>query len=114
MEEKTITIKMKGPRPERRVLKSWKFWAFIAGALLVAVREAIDENWICVIWVIIAATHYFLAELFKAYSDDFMELSDNLAIELDVMQEVLKEKDDKIAELQTENISLRFGKTTKQ
>lgn len=34
MEEKTITIKMKGPRPERRVLKSWKFWAFIACALL--------------------------------------------------------------------------------
>lgn len=32
MEEKTITIKMKGPRPERRVLKSWKFWAFIAYA----------------------------------------------------------------------------------
>ncbi len=114
MEEKTITIKMKGARPELRVLKSWKFWAFIAGALLVAVCEAIDENWFCVIWVIIAATSKFFADLFKEYSDDFMELSADLIKELDVMQEVLKEKDDKIAELQTENISLRFGKTTKQ
>jgi hypothetical protein len=114
MEEKTITIKMKGPRPERRVLKSWKFWAFIAGALLVAVCTAIDGNWLCLIWVIIAAAQYFLAELFNAYSDAFLELSADLAKELDVMQDVLKEKDDKIAELQTENISLRFRKTTKQ
>jgi hypothetical protein len=114
MEEKTITIKMKGPRPERRVLKSWNFWAFTACALLVAVREAIDGNWICVICMIIAATYHFFAYLFKGYSDDFLELSADLAKELDVMQDVLKEKDDKIAELQTENINLRFGKTTKQ
>lgn len=114
MEEKTITIKMKDPRPERRVLKKWSFWAFIACALLVVVCEAIDENWLCVIWVIIAATYYFFADLFKEYSDVFLELSDDLIKELEVMQEVLKEKDDKIAELQTENISLRFGKTTKQ
>lgn len=114
MKEKTITIKMKGPRPERRVLKSWKFWAFIAGALLVAVCEAIDGNWFGVIWVIMAATFKFFADLFKEYFDDFQELSADLAKELDVMQDVLKEKDDKIAELQTEIISLRFGKTTKQ
>lgn len=114
MEEKTITIKMKGPRPERRVLKKWTFWTFIACALFVAVYEAIDGNWICVIWVIIAATYYFFADLFKEYSDDFLEQSADLAKELDVMQDVLKEKDNKIAELQTENISLRFGKTTKQ
>ena len=114
MEEKTITIKMKGPRPERRVLKKWNFWAFIACALLVAVYAAIDGNWLCAMWVIIAATYNFFANLFKGYSDDFLELSADLAKELDVMQEVLKEKDDKVAELQTENISLRFGKTTKQ
>lgn len=114
MEEKKITIKMNGERPERRVLKRWNFWAFIACALLVAVCEAIDGNWLCVIWVIIAATDYFLAYLFKEYSDDFLELSTDLAKELDVMHEVLKEKDNKIAELQTEIISLRFGKTTKQ
>lgn len=114
MEEKTITIKMKGPRPERRVLKSWEFWVFIACAILVAVHEAIDGNWLCVIWVATAAIYQFFANLFKAYSDDFMELSADLAKELDVMQDVLKEKDDKIAELQTENISLRFGKTTKR
>lgn len=114
MEEKTITIKMKGPRPERRVLKSWNFWVLTACDILVAVCAAIDGNWLCVIWVIIAAMYQFFADLFKAYSDDFMELSADLAKELDVMQEVLKEKDDKIAELQTENISLRFGKTTKQ
>ena len=114
MEEKTITIKMKGPRPERRVLKNWEFWAFIACALLVVVCEAIDGNWLCVIWAIIAATYYFFADLFKEYSDDFLELSADLAKELDTMQEVLKEKDNKIAELQTENISLRFGKSTKQ
>lgn len=114
MEEKTITIKMKGPRPERRVIKSWKFWAFTACALLVGVCEAIDGNWICVIWIIIAATYNFFADLFKAYSDDFHELSIDLIKEREILQDALKEKDDKIAELQTENISLRFGKTTKQ
>lgn len=65
------------------------------------------------IWAIIAATFNYFANLFKEYSDDFRELSADLIKELDVMQEVLKEKDDKIAELQTEIISLRFGKTTK-
>ena len=105
---------MKGASPLRRVLKIWPFWAFIAGALLVAVCEAIDGNWLCVIWVVIAATYYFFADLFKEYSDDFLELSADLATELDTMQEALREKDNKIAELQTENISLRFGKTTKQ
>lgn len=114
MEEKTTTIKMKGPRPERRVLKSWKFWTFIACALLVAVCEAIDGNWICVIWVIIAASFNFFADLFKEYSDDFQELSADLIKEREILLDALKEKDDKIAELQTENISLRFGKTTKQ
>lgn len=114
MKDSEKTIKMKGPRPERRVLKRWKFWAFIACALLVAVCEAIDGNWLCVIWVIIAATYNFFADLFKEYSDDFLELSADLAKELDTMQEVLREKDNKIAELQTENISLRFGKNIKQ
>lgn len=114
MKEKTITIKMKGPRPERRVLTNWKFWVFTACALLVAVCGAIDGKWLCVIGVIIAATYNFFTDLFKAYIDDFMELSADLIKRLDVMQEVLKEIDDKIAELQTENISLRFGKTTKQ
>lgn len=113
MEEKTITIKMKGPRPERRVLKSWKFWGFIACAHLVAFCGAIDGNWLCVIWVIIAATFNYFANLFKEYFDDYRELCADLIKELDVMQEVLKEKDNKIAELQTEIISLRFGKTTK-
>lgn len=114
MEEKTITIKMKGARPELRVLKSWKFWAFIACAFLVAVCEAIDGNWTSVIWVIVAATYYFFADLFKEYSDDFQELSADLITEREILLDALKEKDDKIAELQTENISLRFGKTTKQ
>ena len=113
MEEKTITIKMKGPRPELRVLKSWKFWGFIACAHLVAFCGAIDGNWLCVIWVFIATMYCFLADLFKEYSDDFRELSADLIKEFDVMQERLKEKDNKIAELQTEIISLRFGKTTK-
>lgn len=114
MEEKKITIKMNGERPERRVLKRWNFWVYIACALLVAVCEAIDGNWICVIWVIMAATSQFFADLFKEYSDDFRELSADLAKELDAMHEVLKEKDNKIAELETEIIRLRFGKTTKQ
>lgn len=114
MEEKTITIKMKGPRPERRVLKSWKFWAFIACALIVAVCEAIDGNWLCVVWVIIAATFKFFADLFEVYSDDFMDLNADLIKEREILLDALKEKDDKIAELQTENISLRFGKTIKQ
>ena len=39
MEEKKITIKMNGERPERRVLKRWNFWAYIACALFVAVCE---------------------------------------------------------------------------
>lgn len=65
------------------------------------------------IWVVIAATYYFFAGLFKEYSDDFLELSADLATELDTMQEALREKDNKIAELQTENISLRFGKNYK-
>jgi hypothetical protein len=85
----------------------------MACALFIAVCEAIARDWLCVIWVIIAVTFNFFADLFKEYSDDFLELSADLIKELDVMQEVLKEKDDKIAELQTENISLRFGKTTK-
>lgn len=114
MEEKTITIKMKGPRPERRVLKSWNFWAFIACAILVAVYEAIDGNWISVLWIAIAAIYQFFANLFKAYSDDFHELSIDLIKEKEIQLDALKEKDDNIAELQTENISLRFGKTTKQ
>lgn len=114
MKEKTITINMKGPRPERRVLKSWDFWAFIACALLVAVCEAIDGNWLCVLWIAIAAIYQFFANLFKAYSDDFHELSIDLIKEREILQDALKEKDEKIAELQTENISLRFGKTTKQ
>lgn len=114
MEKNNIMIKMKGPRPERRVLKSWKFWAFIVGALVVGIGEALRGNWICCIWVIIAATTLFFADLFKEYADDFLELSAYLAKELDTMQEVLREKDNKIAELQIENISLRFGKTTKQ
>lgn len=113
MEEKTITIKMKGPRPERRVLKSWNFWVFIACALLVAVCEAIDGNWICVIWVIIAATYNFFSDLFKAYSEDFHELNIDLIKEREILLDAMKEKDNKIAELQTENISLRFRKTTK-
>ena len=114
MEEKTITIKMKGPSPERRVPKSWNSWAFIACALLVAVCEAIDGNRLCVIWVVIAAIYQFFADLFKAYSDDLMELSADLIKEREILQDALKEKDNQIAELQTENISLRFGKTTKQ
>lgn len=114
MEEKTITIKMNGERPERRVLKRWNFWAFTACALLVAVCEAIDGNWICVIWVIIAATYNFFSDLFKAYSDDFLELSTDLIKERELLRDALEEKENQIAELQTENISLRFGKTTKQ
>lgn len=113
MEEKEITIKMKGEPPLRRLLKSWKFWAFIACAILVTVGEAINGNWICVIWVIIAATYNFFADLFKEYSDDFMELSSELIIEREALRDALREKDNKIAELQTEIISLRFGKTTK-
>jgi hypothetical protein len=95
------------------VLKSWKFWAFTASAILVTVVEAINGNWICVIWVIIAASFNFFSDLFKEYSDDFRELSGELIIERETMRDALKEKDDKIAELQTEIISLRFGKTTK-
>ena len=114
MKEKEITIKMKGPHPVRRVLKSWEFWVFIACALLVAVYEGIGGNWICVIWIIIAASFNFFADLFKEYSDDFQELSADLITEREILLDALKEKDDKIAELQTENISLRFGKTTKQ
>ena len=114
MEEKEITIKMKGEPPLRRVLKSWKFWAFIACALLVAVCEAIDGNWICVIWVILAASFNFFADLFKERSDDFRERIGELIIERETMRDALREKDNKIAELQTEIISLRFGKTTKQ
>ena len=113
MEEKTIKIKKEGPRPERRVLKSWNFWAFIACALLVAVCEAIDGNWLCVVWVIIAATNQFFTDLFKAYSDDFHELSIDLIKEREILLEALKEKNNTIAELQAENISLRFGKTSK-
>lgn len=114
MEEKTITIKMKGPSPMRRILKNWEFWAFIACALLVAVCEALDGNWISVIWIIMTATFKFSADLFKEYFDDFLELSADLIKEREILLDTLKERDDKIAELQTENISLRFGKTTKQ
>jgi hypothetical protein len=67
-----------------------------------------------VIWVIIAASSHFFADLFKEYSDDFSELSGELIIERETMRDALREKDNKIAELQTEIISLRFGKTTKQ
>lgn len=114
MEEKKITIKMKGEAPLRRLLKSGGFWAFIACAILVAVCEAIDGNWLCVIWVAIAANYHFFANLFKAYADDFHELNIDLIKEREILLDALKEKDNKIAELQTEHISLRFGKTTKQ
>lgn len=114
MEEKKITIKMNGERPERRVLKRWNFWVYIACALFVAVCEAIHGNWICVIWVIMAATSQFFADLFKAYSDDFLELSTDLIKEREILRDALETKDNKIAELETEIIRLRFGKTTKQ
>ena len=114
MEEKTITIKMKGAHPVRRVLKSWKFWAFIACALLVAVYEAIDRNRICVIWVIIAASFKFFADVFKEYSSDFYDLNGRLILEQEALQDALKEKDNKIAELQGKIVSLKFRKTTKQ
>ena len=84
--------KMKGPSPMRRILKSWEFWAFIACTLLVAVCEALDGNWICVIWVIIAASFNFFADLFKEYSDDFMELSADLIEERDTMRDALRER----------------------
>ena len=112
MEEKTI--KMKGPHPVRRLLKKHTFWLFTIGALVVAVAQTIDGNVICGIWAILAAGFNALAEIAREYADDFMELNGYLIKELDTMQEVLREKDNKIAELQTENISLRFGKTTKQ
>ena len=114
MEEKKINLHIEGPSPFRRIIKKPGFWGFIVCALIVFVCEAWAGDLISCIWIILAAVGYFFSDLFKAYSDDFLELSVDLAKELDVMQEVLKEKDDKIAELQTENISLRFGKTTKQ
>lgn len=113
MEEKEITIKMKGEPPLRRVLKSWKFWAFIASALLGASYETVNGNWICVIWVILATINMFLADVFKEYSSDFCDLTSRLILEQEALQDALREKDNKIAELQTEIISLRFGKTTK-
>ena len=113
MEEKTITIKMKGPRPERRVLKSWNFWAFTASAIVVTVVEAINESLICGMWAITAAVFKFFADLWFAWSQDFEKLSSELIIERETIRDALREKDNKIAELQTEIISLRFGKTTK-
>ena len=113
MEEKEITIEMKGEPPLRRVLKSWKFWAFTASAILVTVVEAINGNWICGIWAIIAAAFKFFADLWFAWSQDYEKLSSELIIERETMRDALREKDNKIAELQTEIISLRFGKTTK-
>ena len=114
MEKKAFFIETDKESPLRRVLKRGKFWALIACGLLVAVFEAIDGNWLCVIWVIIAASYSFFADLFKEYADDFYELSVEVLEEQEILREALKEKDNTIAELQAENISLRFGKTSKQ
>lgn len=113
MEKKSFLIETDKESPLRRVLKRGKFWFFIACALLVAVCEAIDGNWLCVLWVIIAATYSFFSDLFKGYADDFYELSVEVLKDQEILREALKEKDNTIAELQAENISLRFGKTSK-
>lgn len=113
MENKKFLIEIDKESPLRRVLKRGRFWAVIACDLLVAVCVAIDGNWLCVLWVIITASYSFFADLFKEFADDFYELSVEVLTDQEILREALKEKDNKIAELQTENISLRFGKTTK-
>ncbi|MBQ2016868.1 MAG: hypothetical protein II207_07695 [Clostridia bacterium] len=113
MEKKSFLIETDKESPLRRVLKRGRFWVFIACSLLVAVCEAIDGNWLCVLWVIIAASYSFFADLFKEFADDYYELNIDLIKEREILLDALKEKDNKITELQTENISLRFGKTTK-
>lgn len=114
MEKKAFLTEIDKESPLRRVFKRGRFWALIACDLLVAVFAAIDGNWLCVLWVIIAASYRFFADLFKEYADDFYELSVEVLEDQEVLREALKEKDNTIAELQAENISLRFGKTSKQ
>lgn len=114
MEKKAFLIETDKESPLRRVLKNWEFWAFTICALVITVCEAIDGNWICGLWAAIAAMLKFFADLFKEYADDFYELSVEVLKDREILREALKEKDNKIAELQTENISLRFGKTSKQ
>lgn len=83
---------MKGEPPLRRVLKSWKFWAFTASAILVTVVEAINGNWICGIWAITAAAFKFFADLWFAWSQDFEILSSELIIERETMRDALRER----------------------
>ena len=73
-----------------------------------------EGRWLCGIWAAMAATYKFFADVFDEYSSDFYDLSSQLILEREALQDALKEKDNKIAELQDEIISLRFGKTTKQ
>ena len=100
MEDIKITINEK--RPELRLLKKPIFWIFTLCAILVAVNEAILGNYICVIWVIVAAGFHAGAQIFEMYADDLAALSCHLAKELDTMTDMLKEQEAENIELKME------------
>lgn len=100
MEDMKITINEK--RPELRLLKKPSFWLFTLCAIIVSVAEAIDGNYITVIWCLIATGFHAGALIFEMYADDLAALSYDLANELDTMTGVLKEKEAEIIELKLE------------
>lgn len=100
MEDIKITINEK--LPELRLLKKPSFWLFTLCAILVAVNEAILGNYICVIWVIVAAGFHAGAQIFEMYADDLVVLSCHLVKELDTMTDMLKEQEAENIELKME------------
>jgi len=100
MEDMKITINEK--RPELRLLKKPSFWLFTLCAIVVSVAEAINGNYITVIWVLLATGFHAGALIFEMYADDLAALSYDLANELDTMTDVLKEKEAEIIELKME------------
>ena len=112
MEDIKITINEK--RPELRLLKKPSFWIFTLCAILVAVNEAILGNYICVIWVIVAAGFHAGAQICEMYADDLAALSCHLAKELDTMTDALKDKEAEIVELKMETGQLSPKEMTRE
>ena len=107
-------IKINRPHPARRHLKKPSTWLFCLGALVVAVGEAIHGNPICTIWAILAGVFQVLSGVAEGYAEDFADLCDALQLDKIKLMEDLDNKENEIARLKTEIVSLKYGKHSKE
>lgn len=98
----------------KKILTKALNWLFPIGAALVSVICIIRGQYALSVWPILAAAFQHLADVFMKLSEDAIQYGDAMMQENLELSSKLCDAEIKIAELQTENISLRFGKTTKQ